>query len=67
MRIAAQALIRFAERHAEKARALAAEEPDPRRKAELERNCGRVHARPGPRPARLLGGAASLLVRPTSA
>jgi len=37
MRICADALIRFAERHAEKARALAAEESDPQRKKELER------------------------------
>ncbi len=37
MRIVAQALIRFAERHAEAAEALAAQEPDPRRRAELER------------------------------
>lgn len=36
MRITAGALIRFAERHAEKARQLAAEEDDPTRKAELE-------------------------------
>jgi pyruvate-formate lyase len=37
MRICAQAIIRFAERHSEKARELAAVEPDPQRKAELER------------------------------
>ncbi|MGC8874606.1 MAG: trans-4-hydroxy-L-proline dehydratase, partial [Chloroflexia bacterium] len=37
MRICAQALIRFAERHAERAEELAAREPDPRRRAELER------------------------------
>ncbi len=37
MRIAAQALIRFAERHAERARDLAAQESDPQRRAELER------------------------------
>lgn len=37
MRICAGALIRFAERHAEKARELAEKEPDPQRKAELER------------------------------
>jgi len=37
MHIAAGALIRFGERHAEKARALAAREPDPQRKAELAR------------------------------
>ena len=37
MRIAADAVIRFAERHAEKARELAAAEPDPARRAELER------------------------------
>ena len=37
MRIAADAVIRFAERHAEQARALAAAEADPGRKAELER------------------------------
>jgi trans-4-hydroxy-L-proline dehydratase len=36
MRICAQALIRYAERHAEKASALAAVEPDPVRRAELE-------------------------------
>jgi formate C-acetyltransferase len=35
MRIAIDALIRFAERHAEKARALAEEEQDPQRKQEL--------------------------------
>ena len=37
MRICADALIRFAERHAEKARALAAQETDPARQEELER------------------------------
>jgi pyruvate formate-lyase/glycerol dehydratase family glycyl radical enzyme len=37
MRIAADALIRFAERHAEQARAMAAQEADPTRRAELER------------------------------
>ena len=37
MAVAARALIRFAERHAELARRLAAAEPDPRRRAELER------------------------------
>jgi len=36
MRICADALIRFAERHAEKARELAAQEADPQRKQELE-------------------------------
>ena len=47
MRIAAGALIRFAERHAERARELAAVEYDPRRRAELERIadvCTRVPA-----------------------
>ncbi len=37
MLICADALIRFAQRHAEKARELAAQESDPQRKAELER------------------------------
>jgi len=37
MCVCAQAMIRFAERHAEKARDLAQREVDPRRKAELER------------------------------
>ena len=37
MRITAQAIIHFAERHAERARELAAQETDPRRRAELER------------------------------
>jgi pyruvate formate-lyase/glycerol dehydratase family glycyl radical enzyme len=40
MRIAAQALIRFAERHAERARELAEREVDPQRKAELARIAG---------------------------
>lgn len=47
MAVCADALIRFAERHAEKARALAAQEQDPRRKQELERIaevCSRVPA-----------------------
>ena len=47
MRIAADAVIRFAERHAEKARELAAVEADPARKVELERIaevCTRVPA-----------------------
>lgn len=35
MRLCAQALIRYAERHAERARELAAAEPDPQRRAEL--------------------------------
>ncbi|MBN1131231.1 MAG: glycyl radical protein [Chitinispirillaceae bacterium] len=49
MKIAARALIRFAERHAESADALAAKEGDPVRKKELERiaqNCRRVPAHP---------------------
>jgi pyruvate formate-lyase/glycerol dehydratase family glycyl radical enzyme len=37
MKISAAALVRFAERHAEKARLLASQEPDPARKVELER------------------------------
>jgi len=37
MAVAAEALIRYAERHGEKAKELAAREIDPRRKAELER------------------------------
>jgi formate C-acetyltransferase len=47
MRIVAQALIHFAQRHAEAAEALAAQEPDPQRRAELERIaavCRRVPA-----------------------
>ena len=47
MRIAAEAVIRFAERHADKARELAAAESDPARRAELERIaevCTRVPA-----------------------
>ncbi len=47
MRIALDAVIRFAERHAERARELAAVEADPARKAELERVaevCTRVPA-----------------------
>ena len=47
MRIALDAVIRFAERHAEKARELAEVEADPVRKAELERIaevCTRVPA-----------------------
>ena len=47
MAVAADAVMRFAERHAEKAREMAAAEPDPRRKAELERVaevCSRVPA-----------------------
>ncbi|MEN6334561.1 MAG: pyruvate formate lyase family protein, partial [Phycisphaerales bacterium] len=47
MLICADAVIRFAERHAEKARELATNEPNPQRKAELERIaevCSRVPA-----------------------
>jgi formate C-acetyltransferase len=47
MRICADALIRFAERHAERARELSLQETDPQRKAELERIaevCSRVPA-----------------------
>lgn len=47
MHIAARAIIRFAERHAEKARELALQEEDPQRRAELERIaevCARVPA-----------------------
>ena len=47
MHVAAGALVRFAERHAEKARELAAAEGDPARRAELERIaevCSRVPA-----------------------
>ncbi len=49
MRICADALVAFAERHAERARELALAERDPERKAELERVaaiCGRVPAHP---------------------
>jgi len=49
MRICAQALIRYAERHAERARELAAAEADPRRRAELARIaavCTHVPAHP---------------------
>jgi pyruvate formate-lyase/glycerol dehydratase family glycyl radical enzyme len=49
MLISADALIRFAERHAERARELAAEEQNPHRRAELERIaevCTRVPAHP---------------------
>jgi formate C-acetyltransferase len=49
MLICADALIRFAQRYAEKARELAAREPDPRRRQELERIaevCTRVPAHP---------------------
>ncbi len=48
MRLCAQALVRFAGRYAEEARALAQGESDPQRRAELERIaavCGRVPAR----------------------
>jgi pyruvate formate-lyase/glycerol dehydratase family glycyl radical enzyme len=47
MDLAADALIRFAERHAEKARELAQQEPDPQRKLELEhiaQVCSRIPA-----------------------
>ena len=47
MLVCADAVIRFAERHAEKARELATSEPNPQRKAELERMaevCERVPA-----------------------
>ena len=47
MAVAADAVIRFAERHAERAREMAAREPNPRRRAELERIadvCRRVPA-----------------------
>jgi formate C-acetyltransferase len=47
MSIAADAVIRFAERHAQKAEELAAQEPDPHRKQELvriARNCRNVPA-----------------------
>lgn len=49
MHIVARAIVRFAERHAEKAHALARQEVDPRRKAELERIaqvCAHVPAHP---------------------
>jgi formate C-acetyltransferase len=49
MAIAADAVVRFAERHAEKAEALARREPDPRRVAELRKIaevCRRVPAHP---------------------
>jgi len=49
MRICADTLIRFAERHAEKARALAEQETDPQRNQELERiaaACSYVPAHP---------------------
>jgi formate C-acetyltransferase len=49
MRICAQALIRYAERHAERVEELVAEESEPRRRKELERiaaNCRHVPAHP---------------------
>ena len=50
MRIAAGALIRFAERHAQKARQLAAEEKDSQRKSRTAAHCRSLHARTGPCP-----------------
>jgi len=51
MDITADALIRFAGRHAEKAEELAGQEPDPQRRAELARIRGDLPPCPGPRPA----------------
>ena len=57
MRICADVLIRFAERHAEKAQALAEQETDPQRKQELERIaavCSYVPAHPPDRTSVIL-------------
>jgi len=50
MRITALALIRFAERHAEEAQSLAAQEADPLRKAELEKIAEVCHRVPAHKP-----------------
>ena len=64
MRIAADAAVRFAERHAELAEAMAADEPDasPPRGARADR--GRLPPRPGACPPGLLGGGPDVLVLP---
>ena len=63
MLICAKAMIRFAERHAEKARELAARESEPAAQGRAGAHRRGLLARPRPRPARLLGGPAILLVR----
>ncbi len=57
-------MIRFAERHAEQARAAGRGESRPARKARAASDRGGLPAGAGPRPARFPGGAAVLLVRP---
>ena len=63
MHICADALIRFAERHAEKARELAQHETDPERQAGTGAHRRGLRARARARAARFLGSAAILLVR----
>ena len=62
--ICADALIRFAERHAEKARELARKEADPRAQGGTGAHCRGLLPCAGPRPSRFLGGPAGLLVCP---
>jgi trans-4-hydroxy-L-proline dehydratase len=63
MALCARAIIRFAERHAEQAEALAKSEPHPARRQRVGADRGGLPPGAGPRPAHLLGGAAGLLVR----
>ena len=64
MAIAAGAVIRFAERHAEKAEELAASETDARAPGRTQQDRRSLPPRPGPRSAGLLGSGAGLLVHP---
>ena len=65
MAIAADAVIRFAERHAEKAEELARTETDPRAQAELHKIAEVCRHVPAHAPREFLGGIAGLLVRPS--
>ncbi len=64
MSIAADAAIIFAKRHAKRAREMAGEEKDPKRKAELERIAATLRACSRSRASRFLGSTPGLLVLP---
>lgn len=62
MAISCDAVIVFAERHAQLAKKMAASETNPQREAELKKNCRSVSPRSGPCTAKFLGSHSNVLV-----